>query len=114
MERHKIPYGTTLLVKNDTDVKTGDIVAKWDPHTHPIIAEVSGFIQFVNLDEGRTVSRQTDETTGLTSTVVLSSDQRDSSDQNRPMIRIVDEKGESVCLPGTNSFANYFLSDGSI
>ncbi|MAJ81974.1 MAG: DNA-directed RNA polymerase subunit beta' [Legionellales bacterium] len=114
MERHKIPYGTTLLVENDTTVKSGDVVAKWDPHTHPIIAEVSGFIQFVNLDEGRTVSRQTDETTGLTSTVVLSSDQRDSNDQNRPMIRIVDEKGESVCLPGTNTFANYFLSDGAI
>ncbi len=113
MERHKIPYGTTLLFEDGADVNPTDVIAKWDPHTHPIIAEVSGHIQFANIHEGVTVTRQTDETTGLTSTVVMPAEQRPSNDK-RPMIRIVDEKGHAVNLPGTNVPAHYFLSDGAI
>ena len=113
MERHKVPYGTTLLFRDNSEVNPPDVIAKWDPHTHPIIAEVSGHIQFVNIDEGVTVTRQTDETTGLTNTVVMPAEQRPGNDK-RPMIRIVDAQGHAINLPGTNVPAHYFLSDGAI
>ena len=69
-ERYKVPYGAVLNVKDGGAVKAGQVVAQWDPHTHPIITEVAGRIKFVDLIEGVTMNRQTDELTGLSSIVV--------------------------------------------
>jgi DNA-directed RNA polymerase subunit beta' len=71
-ERYKLPYGAIIKVVNDDD--HGDrrqIVATWDPHTHPIITEVAGTVKFSGMDEGITVKRQTDELTGLSSIEVM-------------------------------------------
>ncbi len=40
-ERYKIPYGAVISTKDGAHVEGGIVVAKWDPHTHPIIAENS-------------------------------------------------------------------------
>ena len=56
------------------------------------------------------MSRQTDELTGLSSIVVTASRQRGVSGKElRPMIKLVDEKGKDVCLPGSSVPAHYFL-----
>lgn len=69
-EKHKLPYGT-LLSKGDGDtVQAGETVANWEAHTLPIITEVAGRIQFVDMIDGVTVSRQTDDLTGLSSSEV--------------------------------------------
>ena len=75
-ERYKIPYGAVLTVKDGSKVEAGQIVANWDPHTHPVITEVAGHIKFVDLIEGVTMNRQTDELTGLSSIVVTDQKQR--------------------------------------
>ncbi len=111
-ERYKVPYGTILKVKNDEAVKSGMTVAEWDPYTHPIIAEVSGKVDFVDFIEGVTITRQTDELTGL-STITVLHDQASSKDA-RAMVRLLDSKGNSVYHPGTSVPANYFLPAGSI
>ncbi len=111
-ERYKVPYGTTLKVKDGDLVKSGATVAEWDPYTHPIIAEVSGKVDFVDFIEGVTITRQTDELTGL-STITVLQDQTASKDA-RAMVRLIDKAGDSVFHPGTNVPANYFLSAGSI
>ena len=66
-ERYKVPYGTILRSSKKTvQITAGEIIANWDPHTHPIITEVAGQIKFVDLIEGVTIpTRQTDEVTGL-------------------------------------------------
>ena len=69
-ERYKIAYGTTLMVKDGSSVELGSVVAEWDPHTRPIISEVSGSIEFVDMIDGVTVTQQTDDLTGLSSMVV--------------------------------------------
>ena len=69
-ERYKIPYGATIMVTDGDKVKAGQQLANWDPHTHPIITEVAGTLQFHEFVEGVTVNRQVDEITGLSSTVV--------------------------------------------
>ncbi|MCB1614872.1 MAG: DNA-directed RNA polymerase subunit beta', partial [Pseudomonadales bacterium] len=51
-ERYKLPYGAVLNVKDGALVNGGDVVAKWDPHTHPIITEVAGNIAFSGMEEG--------------------------------------------------------------
>ncbi len=114
-ERYKVTYGSTLHVKNGDEVEMGDVVAEWDPYTRPIISEVTGKVELIDLIEGVTASQQTDELTGLTSMVVTGSgDQRSGSEQHRPMIRLLDEQGNSVILPGSQLPANYFLTEGAI
>ena len=52
------------------EVSAGETVANWDPHTMPVVSEVSGFVKFIDIVDGLTVTRQTDELTGLSSIVV--------------------------------------------
>ena len=70
-ERHKVPYGATLLVTMASPVKAGKVLASWDPHTRPIITEYAGRIKFENVEEGVTVAKQIDEVTGLSTLVVI-------------------------------------------
>lgn len=114
-ERYKVPYGA-ILKKNEGDtVDAGEIVANWDPHTHPIITEVAGRLKFVDLIDGVTMTRQTDELTGLSSIVVLETGQRTSAGKDmRPMVKLVDAKGKDVNIAGTDMPAQYFLPGNAI
>ncbi len=117
-ERYKLPYGATLALKDGDDVVAGQIVATWDPHTHPIVTEVNGVAQFVDMVEGLTMNRQVDEVTGLTSIVIIDSKQRSglssSGRDARAMIKLVDEKGNDIMLAGTQVPAHYYLPVGAV
>jgi DNA-directed RNA polymerase subunit beta' len=112
-ERYKIPYGATLEVAEGQKLTSGQNIASWDPHTHPVITEVSGSIEFGNF-EG-TVEEKVDELTGLVTRVVKGAKERSSSVKDaRPFIRLLDKKGESVCFAGTQTPAVYYLPENSI
>ncbi|MBV8803292.1 MAG: DNA-directed RNA polymerase subunit beta' [Gammaproteobacteria bacterium] len=114
-ERYKIPYGAELTVADGTKVESGQVVANWDPHSHPVITEVAGCIKFADLVEGVTMNRQTDEMTGLSSIVVIDPKQRGVTGKElKPMIKLVDDKGKDVFLAGTNLPAQYFLPQDAI
>ncbi len=66
-ERYKIPYGAVISVKEGATVAGGQVVATWDPHTHPVVTEVGGFLKFQDFVDGLTVTTQLDEVTGLSS-----------------------------------------------
>ncbi|MEM0910436.1 MAG: DNA-directed RNA polymerase subunit beta', partial [Pseudomonadota bacterium] len=68
-ERYKVPYGATLTVDDGAAINPGDIVANWDPHSHPIVTERKSKITFADIDDSNTES-QTDDLTGLTRVVV--------------------------------------------
>jgi DNA-directed RNA polymerase subunit beta' len=109
-EWYKLPYGAVLSVKNEGKVKAGEVVAKWDPHTHPIITELGGTAQFVGMEEGITVTTQTDELTGLSSIQILDPKDRPASGKDvRPMVQLIDEKGAPRTLPGTDTPIQVFL-----
>jgi len=108
-EWYKLPYGAVLSVKHGDAVEAGVVVAKWDPHTHPIIAEASGTAKFVNMDQGITVRTQTDELTGLSTMEVIDSKERPAAGKDiRPAIQLVDAKGDDVELPAGGT-AIFFL-----
>ena len=65
-ERYKLPYGAVISVSEGEQVEAGQVISQWDPHTHPIVAEVDGVIEFVEMEDGLSITRQTDELTGLT------------------------------------------------
>jgi DNA-directed RNA polymerase subunit beta' len=114
-ERYKVPYGTVLETLEGAEVNAGQTIANWDPHTHPIITEVAGYVKFEQMIDGVTISRQTDELTGLSSIVVLDVAQRPSAGKEmRPMIRLVDENGNDLTIPGTDVPAQYFLPSNAI
>jgi DNA-directed RNA polymerase subunit beta' len=114
-ERYRLPYGAILRVEEGQNIKAGQTVANWDAHNHPIIIEVDGKVQFVDLFEGLTMNKQTDEMTGLSSVVVLDPKQLGTSGRDlRPMVKLVDKDGNDLCLVGTNLPAHYFLPPDSI
>ncbi|MGB0223507.1 MULTISPECIES: DNA-directed RNA polymerase subunit beta' [unclassified Marinobacterium] len=114
-ERYKVPYGAVIKAKDGDTVEAGAIIANWDPHTHPIVTEVAGRIQFAGLEDGITVKRQADELTGLTTIEVLDIKDRPQAGKDiRPMIKLVDAKGEDVLHAGTAMPAQYMLPPNAI
>ncbi|MDT8399428.1 MAG: DNA-directed RNA polymerase subunit beta' [Pseudomonadales bacterium] len=109
-ERYKLPYGAVINGGHKFEVKVGQVVATWDPHTHPIIAEIAGKVAFAAMEEGLSVKRQTDEITGLSNISVMDVAERPSAGKElRPAVTLVDKKGKELNLPGTNVPAHYFL-----
>jgi|TARA_R100000900_G_scaffold144019_1_gene127594 DNA-directed RNA polymerase subunit beta' len=109
-ERYKLPYGAVISVKEGDKVDAGAIVAKWDPHTHPIVTEISGTVAFFGMDEGITIKRTADELTGLTNIEVMDPKDRPAAGKDiRPAVKLVDENGKELLLPGTDVPAQYFL-----
>jgi DNA-directed RNA polymerase subunit beta' len=109
-ERYKLPYGAVILVKEGDKVDAGAIVAKWDPHTHPIVTEMKGTVTYVGMEEGITIKRQTDELTGLTNIEVLDAKDRPAAGKDiRPAVKMVGVDGKDLLLPGTDVPAQYFL-----
>jgi DNA-directed RNA polymerase subunit beta' len=114
-ERYKIPYGAVLTVNNEASVESGQQIASWDPHTHPIISEVDGKVLFSDIEEGVTVTRYTDDITGLTDIVILDPKQRPSSAKDmRSVVKLVDAKGDELKIPGTDHDAHYLLPPRAI
>ncbi len=114
-ERYKLPYGALLTAGDGDEVQAGQLVAGWDPHTHPIITEVAGKIWFTDLTDGVTVNRQTDELTGVTTYVVIDPKQRRGAARDiRPIISLVDDKGETLMFAGSDVPARYFMPPGAI
>jgi len=114
-ERYKLPYGAILTKKNDEEVNAGEIVANWDPHTHPIVTEVAGKVMFEGMEEDITIRRQTDELTGLTSISVIDQKDRPTAGKDtRPAVKLVDAKGKDLLIPGTEVPAHYFMEANAI
>jgi DNA-directed RNA polymerase subunit beta' len=112
-ERYKIPYGAMISVKEGTTVASGQVVATWDPHTHPVVTEVAGFVKFQDFIDGLTVTSQLDEVTGLSSTVVLDTKQRGGKDL-RATIKLISPKGKEVTFANTEIPAVYTLPPGAL
>ncbi|AFJ03521.1 DNA-directed RNA polymerase beta' subunit [Methylophaga frappieri] len=114
-ERYKIPYGAEITVADNDAVESGQVVANWDPHTHPVVTEVKGHVRLSDLVEGVTVDKQVDDVTGLTSLIIREPKQRNSSAKDmRPMVKLVDDNGNDVNIIGTDIPAQYFLPGGAI
>ncbi|MBS0461141.1 MAG: DNA-directed RNA polymerase subunit beta', partial [Proteobacteria bacterium] len=114
-ERYKLPYGAVITAKDGADVKAGQTVANWDPHNHPIVSEVAGFVRFVDFVEGVTTIEKTDDLTGLASVEITDPKRRGSAGKElRPIVRIVDAKGKDLNIPGADLPAQYLLPSRSL
>ena len=104
---HRVPYGTVLLHESGAAIKEGERLAEWDPFTLPIITETSGTVKYQDLIDGKTLTEQTDDATGMTSRVVTENraTSRSKKEDLRPRITLLDESsGEAaryMLAPGT-------------
>ena len=111
--RHRIPYGSKLLVKDKAEVQRGEKMAEWDPYTLPIITEKEGTANYVDLEEGVTMREVMDEATGISSKVVVDWKQQPKAADLRPRITLRDSKNKVLTLPNGLE-ARYFMSVDAI
>jgi DNA-directed RNA polymerase subunit beta' len=115
-ERHKVPYGATMLVKDGEQVKAGKVLASWDATSRPIITEYAGRVKFENVEEGVTVAKQVDEVTGLSTLVVIDPKRRAGAAAKgvRPQVKLLNDRGDEVKLAGSDQPVNITFQLGSI
>ncbi len=114
-ERHKVPYGATLLAADSKPVKAGQTLASWDPHTRPIITEYGGSVRFEHIEEGVTVAKQIDEVTGLSTLVVIDPKRRAAAGKGlRPQVKLLNESGEEIRIAGTDHPITITFQVGSL
>jgi DNA-directed RNA polymerase subunit beta' len=107
-ERYGVVYGAKVRIAPDGEVRTGSLLAEWDPYTMPILTEISGRVRFGDLIEGITMEEQVDEVTGLSRKVVIEA--KDAA--KRPRITLKDEEGRTAKLPN-GAPARYMLPVGA-
>ena len=106
-ERYKIPYGAMVHFKDGGKVKAQDRIADWDPHAHPIIAEKSGRVVFVDFSPGVTVLSNSDPLTGLSFYEMIEEGERPASAKDmKPMLKLVDKKSKK------NILSTHYLPSG--
>jgi DNA-directed RNA polymerase subunit beta' len=115
-ERHKVPYGATLMARDGEAVRAGHVLSMWDPHTRPIVTEYAGHIKFENVEEGSTVMKQVDEVTGLSTLVVVDPKRRGSVQAKglRPQVKLLDASGSEIKMAGSDQPVNITFQIGSI
>ncbi|OPL16526.1 MAG: DNA-directed RNA polymerase subunit beta' [delta proteobacterium MLS_D] len=107
--KYPVPYGARIKVKEDQEVRRGDLIAEWDPYSIPIISEVDGIIKYGDIVEGKTIQEQVDEVTGLSRKVVV--EHQDPT--LRPRVSIKDDDGKTVRLPGNRGVARHLMPVGA-
>ncbi len=114
-ERYRLPYGAVVTIKDSDSVEMGQEVATWDPHTHPIVTEVAGIVDFVDFVDGSTINTHIDEVTGLSSTIVTDPASRGAGSKDlNPMIRLLDDKGNSLFFENSEIPVQYPLAGGAV
>ena len=107
-----IPFGSKLLVSDDDTVKNNQLLAEWDPYTLPIISEKNGFVSYLDLKQGISFRESIDDTTGISSKIVIDWSQNQKSKNFKPALNIV--KSLSDDTNDENNFLSYPMSIDSI
>ena len=108
-DRMKLVYGSILKFKEGDEVKKGDVMAEWDPYSNPIVADLTGVIQFQDIEEGVSMTEQVDAVTGFATKVITESKGAD----NKPTVLITDGKGKTLDLPGRGIPCRYVIPVGA-
>ncbi|MFZ5726980.1 MAG: DNA-directed RNA polymerase subunit beta', partial [Pseudomonadota bacterium] len=105
---HKLPYGAQIMHKDGEKVKKGDRIAEWDPFTMPLITEKQGVVKYQDLIDGKTLTEQVDEATGIAQRVVIEyrAAGRSKKEDLQPRLTLLDDaSGEA---------ARYLLAVGTM
>ena len=71
LERHEVPLGAVVHVKEGDEIKESTPLCAWDPHHNPILAEVAGVVRFEDIIEGKTYRIERDADTKVQRKVMI-------------------------------------------
>jgi DNA-directed RNA polymerase subunit beta' len=100
-----IPFGSKILIENNQNVKANQLLADWDPYTLPIIAEENGFIKYLDLKQGISFRDTVDDTTGISSKIIIDWSQNPKSKNFKPSINVVKSYDDEIDAEDTNVFS---------
>ncbi|HBB72826.1 MAG TPA: DNA-directed RNA polymerase subunit beta' [Planctomycetaceae bacterium] len=60
LDKFEVPAGAILKVSENDEVKPGTLLVQWDPHSIPILSEVSGKVRYEDVVEGETLRLEKD------------------------------------------------------
>ena len=95
-EQHKIPMGAVLPLSTGKSVEIGDVIATWDPHAQPIVADVAGKVRLEDVVDGITSKHTYDDLTGQLTIEITSISQRTTAKSLKPVVQILDDKDEVI------------------
>ena len=101
LESHKVVIGSVIKAADGNEVKKGEQILTWDPHSVPIISEKAGKVEFRDMIVGITVQTETDKETGKKGMTVT-----EHKEDLHPQVVIVDPKSSEV-------LANYSIPVGA-
>lgn len=93
IEKHTVPLGALVLVKEDEKIVTQRVLIKWDPHMTPILAEMPGIVRFEDVVEGKTMRLEADAATGIKRQVII-----EHKGDLHPQVIIEDDAGKILGL----------------
>jgi DNA-directed RNA polymerase subunit beta' len=109
-EHYRLVYGAIMKVSEGERVRSGLLLAEWDPYMTPILADTQGIVSHGDLVDGVSVQERLDDLTGLSRRVVIESKATDL----RPRIQICDPvTGDPKKLPGSELEARYLMPVGA-
>ncbi|MGN7999465.1 DNA-directed RNA polymerase subunit beta' [Sphingomonas sp. 22176] len=103
---HKIPYGAYVMFDDGHLVSAGDRMAEWDPFTMPVITETGGVVKYQDIIEGKTMTEQVDEATGIAQRVVTEFRGAGKKEDLRPRMTLTGENAAEA--------ARYMLAPGAV
>ncbi len=113
--KHRLPFGCKLKFEDNKKIKASDVLAEWDPFTLPIVAQTNGHLVFKDLEEGVTTRQIVDDSTGLSSNIVIDWKQQAKNQHLVPRVEIHDKRSNGKVLVLENgSLASYELTADSI
>ena len=105
--RHKVPYGTKILVAEGAKVKKGQ------KFTTPVITEKAGKVEWIDLISNVSLDERVDDTTGVVDNVVIDWHSGTNAPNLKPSITLKDKKGKAITFDNGKD-VRYYLSVGAI
>ena len=90
LEKYDVPAGAELMVEENQEVKIGQVLCQWDPHSIPILAEVAGKVRYVDVVEGDTMRLERDPGGNVRRLIV------DHKGELHPQIVLEDAEGKPL------------------
>ncbi len=108
MTKYDVPYGATLLVRNNVKVAKGELIYEWDPYNAVIVSEHSGTVQYIDMRDNVTYREEPDEQTGHIQKVVIDSREKSLI----PALAINNKKDQRIALYPIPTRAHLNVDDG--
>jgi len=108
VEKHSVHAGSEIHVADGERVKSGTLLAKWDPKMIPILAEMDGVAAFDGIVEGETMKEEKDPS-GFVRKVII-----EHKGDLHPQIMLKDKSGNLLVAYAIPEKAHIVIQEGDL